>query len=87
MLIRGTGAPTYFASDVAYHYDKFLVRGFDRVINIWGADHQGQVPFMQQLADVLGVSRESLVLLIYQLVTLKSGGRGRPLLQEGAARS
>ena len=74
VLIRGTGAPTYFASDVAYHYDKFLVRGFDRVINIWGADHQGQVPFMQQLADVLGVSRESLVLLIYQLVTLKSGG-------------
>ena len=74
VLIRGTGAPTYFASDVAYHYDKFLVRGFDRVINIWGADHQGQVPFMQQLADVLGVSRDSLVLLIYQLVTLKSGG-------------
>ena len=74
VLIRQTGAPTYFASDVAYHYDKFLVRGFDRVINIWGADHQGQVPFMQQLADVLGVSRESLVLLIYQLVTLKSGG-------------
>ena len=36
VLIRGTGAPTYFASDVAYHYDKFLVRGFDRVINIWG---------------------------------------------------
>ena len=48
--------------------------GFDRVINIWGADHQGQVPFMQQLADVLGVSRESLVLLIYQLVTLKQAG-------------
>ncbi len=74
VLIRATGAPTYFASDVAYHYDKFLVRGFDRVINVWGADHQGQVPFMRQLADVLGVSRESLVLLIYQLVTLKSAG-------------
>ncbi len=74
VLIRGTGAPTYFASDVAYHYNKFLVRGFDRVINIWGADHQGQVPFMQQLADVLGVNRESLVLLIYQLVTLKMAG-------------
>ena len=74
VLIRGTGAPTYFASDVAYHYNKFLVRGFDRIINIWGADHQGQVPFMQQLADVLGVNRESLVLLIYQLVTLKMAG-------------
>ena len=74
VLFRRNGAPTYFASDVAYHYNKFLVRGFDRVINVWGADHQGQVPFMRALADVLGVGRESLVLLIYQLVTLKSGG-------------
>ena len=74
VLIRSTGASTYFASDVAYHYDKFIVRGFDRVINVWGADHQGQVPFMKQLADVLGVERDRLVLLIYQLVTLKKSG-------------
>ena len=44
VLVRSTGAPTYFASDVAYHYNKFLVRGFDHVIDIWGADHQGHVP-------------------------------------------
>lgn len=74
VLIRSNGASTYFASDVAYHYDKFIVRGFDRVINVWGADHQGQVPFMKQLADVLGVQRDRLVLLIYQLVTLKKSG-------------
>lgn len=74
VLVKSTGAPTYFASDVAYHYDKFLIRGFDRVINVWGADHQGQVPFMEQLADTLGVRRERLVLLIYQLVTLKRAG-------------
>lgn len=74
VLIRSNGASTYFASDVAYHYDKFIVRGFDRVINVWGADHQGQVPFMKQLADVLGVQRDRLVLLLYQLVTLKRSG-------------
>ena len=43
VLIRSDGAPTYFASDVAYHYDKFVTRGFTRVIDIWGADHQGHV--------------------------------------------
>jgi arginyl-tRNA synthetase len=74
VLVRSNGLSTYFASDVAYHYNKFRVRGFDRVINIWGADHQGQVPFMKALADVLDVDRENLVLLLYQLVTLKRGG-------------
>ena len=43
VLVRSTGLPTYFASDIAYHYDKFITRGFDRVIDIWGADHQGHV--------------------------------------------
>ena len=47
VLVRSTGAPTYFASDIAYHYDKFVLRGFDRVIDIWGADHQGHVPRMK----------------------------------------
>ncbi|HEX2987127.1 MAG TPA: arginine--tRNA ligase, partial [Chloroflexota bacterium] len=46
VLVRTNGAPTYFASDVAYHYDKFMLRGFDKVIDIWGADHQGHVPRM-----------------------------------------
>src|SRR5205823_6754251 len=48
VMIRSSDArPTYTATDIAYHYDKFLVRGFDRVIDVWGADHQGQVPSMK----------------------------------------
>ncbi len=43
VLIRSNGKPTYFASDIAYHYDKFFVRNFDRVVEVWGADHQGHV--------------------------------------------
>ena len=41
VVVRGDGSPTYFATDIAYHYNKFLERKFDKVINIWGADHQG----------------------------------------------
>jgi arginyl-tRNA synthetase len=73
VLVRSTGQPTYFASDIAYHYDKFLRRGFDRVINIWGADHQGHVPRMKAAAQALGVDPERLTIIIYQLVTLKRG--------------
>ena len=73
VLVRSTGAPTYFASDVAYHYDKFLVRGFQRVINIWGADHQGHVPRMKAAVAALGVEPERLTIIVYQLVTLKRG--------------
>lgn len=73
VLVRSTGAPTYFASDIAYHYDKFLIRGFDNVINIWGADHQGHVPRMKAAVSALGVAPERLAIIIYQLVTLKRG--------------
>jgi len=73
VLVRSTGAPTYFASDIAYHYDKFLIRGFDRVINIWGADHQGHVPRMKAAVAALGADPERLTIIIYQLVTLKRG--------------
>ena len=73
VLVRSTGAPTYFASDVAYHYDKFLVRGFQRVINVWGADHQGHVPRMKAAVAALGVEPERLTIIVYQLVTLKRG--------------
>jgi arginyl-tRNA synthetase len=74
VLVRSTGQPTYFASDVAYHYDKFVGRGFDRVINVWGADHQGHVPRMKAAVNALGVDPERLTITIYQLVTLKRGG-------------
>jgi arginyl-tRNA synthetase len=74
VLIRSTGQPTYFASDIAYHYDKFIGRGFDRVIDIWGADHQGHVPRMKAGVNALGVDPERLTITIYQLVSLKRGG-------------
>jgi len=71
--VRSSGQPTYFASDVAYHYDKFFLRGFDRVINVWGADHQGHVPRMKAAVAALGIDPERLTIIIYQLVTLKRG--------------
>ncbi|MEX0800482.1 MAG: arginine--tRNA ligase [Dehalococcoidia bacterium] len=73
VLVRSTGQPTYFASDIAYHYDKFLLRGFQRVINVWGADHQGHVPRMKAAVKALGVDPERLTIIVYQLVTLKRG--------------
>ncbi len=73
VLVRSTGAPTYFASDIAYHYDKFVSRGFERVINVWGADHQGHVPRMKAAAVALGIDPDRLTIIIYQLVTLKRG--------------
>ncbi len=73
VLVRSTGAPTYFASDVAYHYDKFIVRGYDRVINVWGADHQGHVPRMKAAVSALGIDPARLTIIIYQLVTVKRG--------------
>ncbi len=74
VLIRTTGQPTYFASDIAYHRDKFEGRGFDRVIDIWGADHQGHVPRMKAVLQALGIDPERLTIIISQLVTLKHGG-------------
>ncbi|MGQ9601755.1 MAG: arginine--tRNA ligase [Candidatus Bipolaricaulia bacterium] len=74
VLIRSSGRPGYFASDVAYHYNKFVERGFDWVIDVWGADHQGHVPRMKAMMRALGLDPERLSILIYQLVTLKRGG-------------
>ena len=73
VVIRSTGEPTYFASDIAYHYNKFKVRGFDSVVNIWGADHQGHVPRMKLAVTALGIDPERLTVLISQMVTLKRG--------------
>lgn len=73
VVVRGDGSPTYFASDIAYHYDKFLVRKFDRVINIWGADHQGHVSRMKAVVGALGIAPERLKVIISQLVTLRRG--------------
>jgi len=74
VLIRSTGVPTYFASDIAYHYDKFFKRGFERVIDIWGADHQGHVSRVKTAVAALGVEEGRLAIIIGQLVGLKRGG-------------
>jgi len=73
VLIRSDGSPTYLASDVAYHYNKFLERKFDTVIDIWGADHQGHVPRMKAVIKALGQDPEQLRVIICQLVTLRRG--------------
>jgi arginyl-tRNA synthetase len=73
VVIRSTGRPTYFASDIAYHYDKFVTRKFDRVIDVWGADHQGHVSRMKAAAQAIGVDPSRLDILIYQLVSFRRG--------------
>ena len=74
VLIRETGEPTYFASDVAYHRDKFQ-RGFSLLIDIWGADHHGYIPRMKALVQALGHEADSLQVLLVQLVNLLRGAK------------
>ncbi len=74
VLVRSNGSPTYFASDIAYHRNKLALRGFDRVIDIWGADHQGHVPRMKASLEALGLDSDRLTVLLSQLVTLRRGG-------------
>jgi arginyl-tRNA synthetase len=74
VVVRSNGMPTYFATDIAYHYNKFVERHFDKVIDIWGADHQGHVPRMKAVVAALGIDPERLQIIIHQMVTLKRGG-------------
>ena len=73
VLVRSNGSPTYFASDVAYHYNKFAKRGFQQVIDIWGADHQGHVPRMKAAMEAMDIDPDRLTIMISQMVTLKRG--------------
>lgn len=73
VLVRKNGQPTYFAADVAYHRNKFQ-RGFDLVINVWGADHHGHVPRMKGALAALGYNPDALHVIIMQLVRLFRGG-------------
>lgn len=73
VLIRANGNPTYFAADIAYHYNKFAIRGFDTVINIWGADHHGHVARIKGAMDALGLSGDKLDIVLMQLVRLVRG--------------
>jgi len=73
VLIRSDGSPTYFASDVAYHMEKFE-RGFQRVIDVWGADHHGYVPRMKAMLAGFGCDPEALQVLMIQMVNLLRDG-------------
>ncbi|MFC2007689.1 arginine--tRNA ligase [Chloroflexota bacterium] len=74
VVVRSDGSPTYFAADIAYHYNKFVERGFDRVIDIWGADHMGHVSRMKAVVGALGIDTARFEVIISQLVTLRRGG-------------
>ncbi|WP_297055042.1 arginine--tRNA ligase [Thermosulfurimonas sp.] len=72
---RANGEPTYFASDIAYHREKFLKRGFDLVVDVWGADHHGYVPRLKAVLSALGVDADRLRVLLIQMVNLIEGGK------------
>jgi len=72
-VIRKNGEPTYFAADIAYHADKFS-RGFDTLIDIWGADHHGYIPRLQAAIQALGRDKDDLKIILVQLVNLLRGG-------------
>ncbi len=75
VLRRANGFYTYFAADIAYHRNKFEVRGFDRVINIWGADHHGHVARLQRALDAVGLDgTHRLEIVLMQLVRMMQGG-------------
>jgi len=74
VVVRSNGLPGYFASDIAYHYNKFTLRGFEWVIDVWGADHQGHVPRMYAMMQALGLDPDALTLILYQMVTIIQGG-------------
>ena len=75
VLRRANGFYTYFAADIAYHRNKFAVRGFDKVINIWGADHHGHVARLKGAMDALGLNgTERLDIVLMQLVKLVQDG-------------
>ena len=74
VLVRSTGENTYFASDIAYHENK-LERGYDRVINVWGADHHGHIKRMAAAWQELGGEEGAFEILVMQLVNLMEGGQ------------
>ncbi|TCO66228.1 arginine--tRNA ligase [Caldanaerobacter subterraneus] len=75
VLVRSNGVPTYLASDIAYHKNKFVTRGFDWVINVWGADHHGHVAPMKGAMKALGIDPSRLDVVLMQLVKLIEGGQ------------
>jgi arginyl-tRNA synthetase len=74
VLIRANGFPTYFAADIAYHANKLDTRGFDRCIDVWGADHHGHVARIKGAMDAIGIGGGRLDIVLMQLVRLTRGG-------------
>jgi arginyl-tRNA synthetase len=74
VVVRENGEPTYFAADIAYHRDKYL-RGFDMIIDVWGADHHGYIPRMYAGIQSLGNEKEALKIILVQLVNLLRSGK------------
>ncbi len=74
VLIRTNGNPTYFAADIAYHRNKLQIRGFERAIDIWGADHHGHVARMKGALDAIGCNGDNLDIILMQLVRLTRDG-------------
>ena len=75
VLVRSNGIPTYFAADIAYHYNKLAVRGFDKAIDVWGADHHGHVARMKGAMDAIGLNGEQLDVVLMQMVNLMRDGK------------
>lgn len=73
VIIRANGEPTYLASDIAYHQNKFE-RGIEKVINVWGADHHGYIPRLKAALLALGYDPEAMEVIIVQMVNLQEGG-------------
>ncbi len=74
VLIRTNGNPTYFAADIAYHRNKLQIRGFDKAIDVWGADHHGHVARMKGALDAIGCNSDDLDIILMQLVRLTRDG-------------
>jgi len=74
VLIRSTGEKTYFASDIAYHREKYA-RGFDQIVNIWGSDHHGYIPRVRAAIQALGYPEEKLRVILIQFVSLLRAGK------------
>jgi len=78
VAIKSDGSPTYMAADMAYHYDK-LARGFDHLINVWGADHHGYIDRMKAVIEAFGYDRDTLEIIVVQIVTLLRDGKKVPM--------
>ena len=75
VLVRANGIPTYFAADIAYHYNKLATRGFAKAIDVWGADHHGHVARMKGAMDAIGLHGEDLDVVLMQMVNLMRDGQ------------